>query len=105
MAYYSLCIYIRGEVSEATQTYYVAGARDICVSSPWANHSTRNADVVIYFLLGKETPEKKDLLLWSGFEPGSDQLTDNCLHHPATGAVEATRPFAFCQRMWPCETK
>ena len=75
------------EASGATFTDHVAGARDITRAPvcmyvsyvrqalrPITPHACANGAESALFLPGKETLEKKDLLLSSGLEPGSDAL-------------------------------
>ena len=67
---------LTGDVDGSSRYMYVC----IRASSPWANYSTRMrgwcwvSNFRNLFLPGKETLEKKDLLLRSGLEPGSDAL-------------------------------
>ena len=84
------------EASEATLTDYVDGARDISVRQALGLITPRacakgaeSAIFEIHFYRERKLWEKKDLLLWSGLEPGSDALQTTAFATEPMGALVA----------------
>ena len=71
----------------AIYVWYVRQALGLIALRACAN-GAESVIFEIYFYRERKHWKKKDLLIWSGFKPGSD-AADNCLYHWATGALAA----------------